>query len=157
MFRSYRYPAPHSFNHQGDLTCHLHYCNQGFFQDFDQGGLKCDVMDYWGAKLYYLPKLYCLPQSKVYDKLGKLRIRFIVQSTISMHSMLILERSGDMPVGKFGKMDVQRLNLRPFQSQNIYIKGNNLKKQIKCENERVISTYKHYYIHREHILISCNL
>ena len=37
-----------------------------------------------------------------------------------------------MPLGKFGKMDVLRLNLRAFQSQNIY-KGINLKKQINCE------------------------
>ena len=132
MFISYRYPTPHSFNHQGDLTCHLYYCNQGFFQDFDQGGLKCDAMDYWGEKLYYLPKLY-YPQSKVYDKLGKLRICFIVQSTISMHSMLIVGRSGGISLGKFRKMAVLRLNLRAFQSQNIYIKDINLKKQIKCE------------------------
>ena len=50
-----QHPIPLTL-HQGDLTCHLHYCNQGFFQDFDQGGLKCDVMGYWGGKLYYLPK-----------------------------------------------------------------------------------------------------
>ena len=81
-----------------------------------------------GAKSHYLP------QSKVYDKLGKPRIHFIVQSTISMHSMLMLGRSGGMhPLGRFWKIDSLRLNLRAFHSQNTYIKCINFKKQINCE------------------------
>ena len=41
------------------------YTYQGFFQDFVQGGLKLDITYYWGAKLYYIP------ESKAYDKLGE--------------------------------------------------------------------------------------
>ena len=67
-----------------------------------------------GAKLYYLP------QSKVYDKIGK--PSFIVQSTISVRSMLMLGRSGGMPpLGKCCKIDALSLNLREFQSQNLYM------------------------------------
>ena len=48
---------------------------------------------YWisrGSKLYYVP------ESKEYDKLGEPGICSNVQSTIRMHSMLLLGRSGDM-------------------------------------------------------------
>ena len=45
---------------------------QGFFQDFGQEGSKWDVMDYWGAKLYYIP------ESKAYDKLREPGISSIV-------------------------------------------------------------------------------
>ena len=42
------------------------YTGQGFFQDYGQGGSKWDVKYYWGgAKLYYIP------ESKAYDKLGE--------------------------------------------------------------------------------------
>ena len=51
------------------LICSIsvpYYPVQGFFQDLGQGGSKQDVMYYWGgAKLYYIP------ESKAYDKLGE--------------------------------------------------------------------------------------
>ena len=69
-----------------------------------------------GSKLYYLP------ERKAYDKLGEPGISSIVQSTISIHSMLMLGGSGGMPLpGKLWKIYAVRLNLRAFQIQNIYI------------------------------------
>ena len=44
--------------------------------------------------------MYYLPESEAYDKLGEPGISSIVQSTISMHSMLMLEESGGMPPKK---------------------------------------------------------
>ena len=55
--------------------------SQRFFQDFGQGR----------SKLYYLP------ESKAYDKLGEPGICSIVQHTISMCSMLMLGGLGAYP------------------------------------------------------------
>ena len=52
-------------------------------------------MDFWGSKLYYVP------ESKGYDKLGKPGISSIVQSTISMHSILMLGDLGICSPRKF--------------------------------------------------------
>ena len=96
----------YQYNYVHETNLHTFYCHtvhvqcsyhlnsiiwQGFFQDLVQGvEMRCNGL-LRGEKSYYLP------QSKVYDKLGKPRIRLIVQSTISMHSMLMLGRFGGMP------------------------------------------------------------
>ena len=54
-------------------------------------------MDFWGSKLYYVP------ESKGYDKLGKPGISAIVQSTISMHSILMVGDLGICSPRKFLK------------------------------------------------------
>ena len=59
-------------------------------------------MDYWGELCY-------IPENKAYDKLGEPGICSIVQSTISMCSMLMLEESGGMPSGKSLKKGALRL------------------------------------------------
>ena len=73
-------------------------------------------MYYWGAKLYYIP------ESKAYDKLREPGISSIVWSANT--------RGSWGSPGKFWKKDALRLNLRAFQSQDIYMMCINLKKQI---------------------------
>ena len=68
-----------------------------------------------------------------HGKLGDTGIYCIVQSTISMHSMLMLGGPVACPPQESFEKNALRLNLRQFQSPNIYIMCFNFKVQINCE------------------------